>query len=202
MKRIVLPTWFLLSLCSLAHGATIGPYVGVGIGKSSARTPNEAAFNLNGFAGYNITPYFGLEVGYANYARTVYNGRIPGAHSEFQYNFRSADAVGKAYLPLGYTGYNLYALAGVVRVTETLNYTNAAGLPLSGSIASPAGLGVTNAYKTRPIYGIGVNFSVPSYHFTINIEATQVDRTSNFGSNPVAVPYLNLVTLGVAYNVC
>jgi hypothetical protein len=105
-------------------------------------------------------------------------------------------------LPLGYTGYNLYALAGVVRVTETLNYTNAAGLPLSGSIASPAGLGVTNAYKTRPIYGIGVNFSVPSYHFTINIEATQVDRTSNFGSNPVAVPYLNLVTLGVAYNVC
>lgn len=203
-------------LCTtVANSAQLGPYIGAEAGKSSARTPDSAPFIVsaagsntitrNGwaeraFAGYNLNKFFGLEVGYTNYARVVYNGRIPGAHAEMQYNFRTYDLVGKAYFPLGYTGYNLYALAGAARVTEALNYKNP-GIPLSGSIAGPA-IGTSNVYKTRPMYGLGINFSMPQYHFTISLEATQIIHLGGFTTNPNALPNLNLATLGIAYNFC
>lgn len=213
MKRIIL---FLgaATLSAMTYSAPIGTYVGVSGGRSMVKTPDSNPFTVssNGtttktltgwaeraFTGYNVNPFFGLEVGYTNYARSLYNARTPSGNSQMKYNFRSYDALGKAYLPLGYSGLNLYVLAGVSRVTETLNYTDG-GVPLSGSVA-PINAGVSHSYKTRPLYGVGINMTFMN-HITADVEATQVYNLGSFSSDANAIPFLNLLTLGVAYNFC
>jgi len=220
MKKSWLSLGLLAStivLSSTASATFLGPYIGASVGRGQVETPNAAPFNVTtvapagsnsvtrngwaerGFVGYNVDKFFGLEVGYTNYARSLYNGRTSYGYSQMQYNFRTYDAVGKAYLPLGDTGYNLYVLLGAARVIETLNYNNA-GVPLSGSIAAPAN-GTSHAYSTRPMYGVGINFSMYG-HFTINVEVTQITRIDNFTTNANAIPYLNMESVGFAYNFC
>lgn len=203
-------------LSSYAAGAQIGPYIGGSVGRSSAKVPNTNAFDGSApgvsvtsshtgwaervFGGYNINKYFGLEVGYTNYARALYNARgLGGAFSQLQYNYKTYDAEFKAYFPLGYTGMNLYALAGASHVDETINYTNG-GIPLSGSIAQPLN-GTTHANTTRPYYGLGINVTLYQ-HVTINAEATQITNIRHFSTSYIASPYLNMASLGIAYNFC
>jgi hypothetical protein len=203
---------------SLKHatGAQIGPYLGGSVGRSSAKVPNTNAFDGStpgvgvtashtgwaerGFIGFNVNKFFGLEVGYTNYARALYNARgAGGAFSQLQYNYKTWDAEGKAYFPLGYTGMNLYALGGVAHVDETINYTNG-NIPLSGSIAQPAP-GTTHANTTRPYYGLGINVTFYQ-HVTVNFEATQITNIRHYSTNYTASPYLNMASLGLAYNFC
>jgi hypothetical protein len=113
-----------------------------------------------------------------------------------KYYSRAFDLVGKGYLPLGYTGVNIYALAGAARVLETLQYASGA-VPLSGTIATP-NIGTTHTYKTRPKYGAGISYDFNS-HFATNFEFSQVRSGGAFSTNPVAVPNMNLLSLNLAY---
>jgi hypothetical protein len=217
MKRKILLTATML--CALTGAtdllaATIGPYIGAAVGRSGANLPNSSPFVVDslpngsttntqkgwaerGFAGYNFTPYLGIEAGYAYYARAIYNSRSSVGNSQLKYNFRDWDGELKVYLPLGYSGVNIYVLGGASYVTETLNYTNG-GLAFSGNIA-PASPGVSHGYRTVPIYGVGANVTIMK-HVTFNFEFTQSKGWGNFNTNPNAIPVLNLATLGVAYN--
>ena len=219
MKRKIL--LIATMLCALTAAtdllaATIGPYLGVALGRSGANMPSASPFEVDtvpngsttntkkgwaerGFAGYNFTHYIGVEIGYTYYARALYNSRSSVGNSQLKYNFRTYDGEVKVYLPLGYTGVNIYALGGASHVSETLNYADG-GLAFSGNIA-PASPGTSHGYHTVALYGAGANITIMK-HVVFDLEITQSRGWGNFNTNPNAIPILNLATLGIAYNFC
>jgi hypothetical protein len=216
MKRILSYTCIatfcaFFSTSSLA--AICGPYVGFGAGKSWVKTPATDLFivpaggnstytlsgtGYRGFFGWNINKYFGLEGGYSKYARALYDAHVPGGvYSSLTYWMHTYDGEAKVYLPIGNSGFNIYALGGIVRVVEIINYNNPT-LLTNGKIAPP-NFGTTHGYNNRPLYGFGANYNF-GRHFTLNAEVTQIQNLNSFGSTPTAVPYMNLASLNLAYN--
>jgi hypothetical protein len=220
MKRIsLLACATLLSFFSIqAFSTPCGPYIGLGVGKSWFKSPDSNIFvvppggtsthMLSGtgeraFVGFNVNKYFGIEGGYTHYARALYVGRLPAgaAYSALTYYPHTYDIVGKLYMPLGMTGFNIYALGGVARVVETVQFNNG-GIPTNGKVAPPntfsLGSNQTHGYNNRPIYGLGVNYNF-TRHFLANIEVTQIQSLNSFSNSNTAVPYMNLATLNIAY---
>ena len=110
------------TLTGLAHAATPGSYVGLGIGASGLKTPDNHLFSpiagktsrkqdgLGGrvFGGYNFNQYVGLEAGYGLYAPSTYKGSQLGANASTKYKANALDLVAKGYIPLAQSGFNLY----------------------------------------------------------------------------------------------
>lgn len=215
MKRIMLiacATLGALTSSFDANAAQIGPYLGAGAGMANLRTPNHYSFAAPAentrtrggwgeriFIGFNVDPYLGIEAGYANYPRSLYIGRQASNYSSITYNARTYDLVGKAYLPLGASGFNIYVLAGAARVAEILKYVNSP-IGLTGSIATPIP-GTTNTFKTRPIYGLGINYDF-NRHLVANVELTQIQHLNTFSNKPNSIPFMNLATVNLAYKFC
>jgi hypothetical protein len=202
-----------LLISTQATATTCGPYIGIGGGKSWVKTPDSnifqvipggssshtlSGFGARAFFGFNVNKYVGFEGGYTRYARSNYTGNETGDSANLRFYPRTYDAVLKAYLPLGYSGFNIYALGGLARVVETVKYNNPSFIPANNKIALPAG-NTTHGYNNRPIYGLGVNYNFGK-HVTINAEITQIERLNSFGTTPTAVPYLNLASANIAYN--
>jgi hypothetical protein len=214
MKKISSIILGMLSLTMLAqhcvYAANCGPYLGAGVGYGLIRTPNKSVFafvpdqtNTSGglsgrvFAGYNVTSFFGIEGGYARYARSRYTASLDGASTSLRYYVRTADIVAKLYLPVGQSPLNLYALAGAVSYWEQIKLANDA-FPTTDSLLSPTPV-TTNQRRTRPIYGLGIALA-PFRHFTTNVEYTWIQNLGNFKTNTLAIPTTNLATWNFAYN--
>src|SRR5688572_18210895 len=220
MKTLLVTTAIAGSLAftHLASAANPGAYVGAGLGLSKLQTPSSYAFNapilslntfssnnkysqggLGGriFAGFNFNKYFGLEAGLATYATSKYSATLNGASSSIEYKANAFDLVGKGYLPIGETGFNVYALAGIARLNQTVKYNNG-NIPLSGSVATPKN-GSTTYHNIRPIYGIGASYDVNA-HFTTSVELTQIYKSGNMKSSQGATPNANMLTINAAYN--
>jgi hypothetical protein len=216
MKRI-LSLACAIALCVFvsteAFSATCGAYLGLGLGKSWVKTPDSNLFivpaggsvghELSGFAGraffgFNVNRYFGIEGGYTRYARSNYTGYTAGNNANLRYYIHTYDAVVKGYLPLGYSGFNAYALAGIARVVETIIFNNPGLIPMNTNIATPSQHD-THGYNNREIYGLGINYNF-TRHLTVNAEVTQIQKLNNFSNTPTAVPFLDLATLNFAYN--
>lgn len=206
---------FLLTTSNI-YAATPGVYLGLGGGIGTYLSPNGPVFVVSGtnssttytrgglsgraFAGYNYNMFLGLETGYTRYARSLYTGTSSiGAYSSVSYYPREFDVVGKAYLPLWRTGFDLYILGGAARVSVTTNYTNN-GIPLNSRLAPPS-TGTTHTYKTRPIYGAGLGYNF-NERLSTNVEWTQIQHSGNFNTNPYAIPNMDLLTLNLAYHFC
>lgn len=203
-------TLMAITPCALATNK--GPYLGLGAGVGTFKSPNQNVFTVSGpdsstthtrgglsgraFTGYNFNPYFGLELGYARYARSLYRGISNSNYSSVTYYGRSIDLVAKGYLPFGYTGFNVYALAGAARVNATVNYPNT-DVPLNSELAAPP-VGTTHTYKTRPIYGAGVSYDFTPC-FSGNVEFTQIRHLGNLQTNPLAIPDMDLATINISY---
>lgn len=212
MKKRILPILAIASFFTLIHSASAtvcGPYLGVGAGYSILGTPSKNLFTPTNsgyerggvggraFLGYNFAQYFGIEGGYARYARSKYTGSIGGLDSSIRYYGRSADIVGKFYVPLGTDRVNLYVLAGAVSFWEQIKYANA-GVPTVSNFAPPA-TGTTNQRRTRPIYGGGLSFNIVR-HFTMAAEYTYIQQLGHFNTTPLAVPNAQLATLNMIVN--
>lgn len=216
MKRII-SLVCATAVCTLfsmqALGATCGAYLGLGVGKSWVKLPKGQLFTpptggrasssfsglgARGFFGFNLNKYFGLEAGYTHYDRALYSGSFPGQYSALTYYIHTYDFVAKGYFPFGNTGFNLYALGGIARVVESVQFING-GISANSNVAFPANDGTTHGYNNRPIYGLGANYNFGA-HFTINAEITQVQKLNSFSNTPYAVPFLDLATVNVAYN--
>lgn len=179
--------------------ATPGSYVGAGLGYSKLNTPSQPLFfqggaskvtqqvgglGLRGYGGYNFNPYFGIEAGLADYAPSKYYGHASPANSSLEYSMTVMDIVGKTYLPLGQSGFDLYALAGVAGIEdkiETVDNTN-------------------KYHKLRPKVGVGVSYAIPKSNVSTSIELTHIEGTGNLNSNPHALPSSNAVMLNFTYN--
>jgi opacity protein-like surface antigen len=202
----------LSALTGLASAATPGTYVGGGLGYSNLGTPDhnivtgpraaglhqsydKTGWGERAFAGYNFNEYFGIEGGYAHYAKATYKTSAPGlASGSVEYSFQDINLVGKAYLPVYDTGVNVYALGGVAYVRSYGDEK------LSSSIPGVAQHQSKTNNKFRPTYGVGVSYDIPQTQLTTNVEFSRVQGTGNVYSSNSAIPSANLVTLNLAYN--
>jgi OOP family OmpA-OmpF porin len=141
MKKITKLTASIVAsfaLVGLANAATPGAYAGIGLGSSTLRTPDSYLFNIDNaysgtnkhqrgglggrvFAGYNVNNYFGLEAGYASYASSQYKASADGANASLKYSLDAVSLVGKAYLPIDDSGFNVYALGGLADVRNQVH---------------------------------------------------------------------------------
>lgn len=213
MKKIVKISAAVVSsvlLVGMAHAATPGAYAGIGLGYSQLNTPNmKTNFpakvsndrgGLGGrvFGGYNFNKYFGLEAAYATYASsqdkisTLYVS--PTASSSVKWNESALSLVGKAYLPINDTGFNLYALGGAAEVFSSVK-TNSNGITIPGYGTN----GTTKTRSLRPTYGLGASYDVSS-HITTNLEYSRIQGKGNVSTSSHAIASANLVTLNLGYN--
>lgn len=215
MKKIFKLGVAFLSLSALVGGAyatTPGSYVGAGLGESNVQKQSHASNHNNGiagrlFAGYNFNEYFGLEAGLAKYAQAksnyhfkVNNITNPAVFNNFfgsaKTDLTTVDLVGKAYLPISDSGFNLYGLAGLAYVHQAGNYhttsANAAGATMSSKFNNTGN-------SIHPIYGLGAGYNIPQSNITTNLEYTRLQgSTKIFGGKTAA--NANMVTFNVAYN--
>lgn len=205
----------LSTVTNLTYAAHPGYYVGAGLGPSKLETSKQDLFsdidaksvsnsrNLGGlggrvFAGYNLNQYFGLEAGYARYARSKYNSSATGSNGEsasasLDYSLYAFDLVGKGYLPLGETGFNAYALGGLARVSNTVDANVTVNKDTILKTSPTTG-------KFRPKYGIGISYDVPHSPITTNLEFSRIQGMGNVKTNIRAIPSADMVTLNVSYN--
>lgn len=220
MKKTVKLCIALLSLSALtgiAYAAKPGFYVGAGLGASRLDTPNQFLFNISQtggktsrqlgglggriFGGYNFNEYFGVETGYARYAQSTYKANLQGnsTNSSIKYSLGALDVVGKGYLPLSNSGFNLYGLAGLARVSSQTQYKNQGGVPLAQGIVTPR-TGTHTYSKVRPVYGVGVSYDIPQTNFVTNLEFSRIQGSGNMKTSQSAIPSANMLTLNVSYN--
>lgn len=219
MKKIVkisVAVFCLAVFADAAFAAKPGLYLGAGIGGSKLDTPSKYAYEglpkgavdamkqntdatgLAGraFAGYNFNEYFGIEGGLAKYADSKYTGNLANTlKTSATYQYNSLDLVGKGYLPLGATNFNLYGLAGIAYVNSKLDYS----VSIAGQNIGEA-TGHETTKKIRPIYGLGASYDIPQTNFTTNVEYSHIQGVGNTQTSTNAIPSADLVTLNFNYN--
>lgn len=216
MRKIVKLSLIALSMASIAGvslAAKPGGYVGAGLGASQIEKPKGSSSSDNRnpagrlFAGYNFNENFGLEAGLARYgeAKNKFTGRFsqPGSPATYyayqgqnKVNLTSFDVVGKGYIPIQDSGFNLYGLAGLAYV-QTKTDSNSPVAVVDNKVKLRG-----SSYKqnsTHPIFGVGVAYSVPQSNVTTNLEFTRLQgSTAVFGNKKTS--NANMLTLNIAYN--
>lgn len=201
----------LSTLTSLSFAATTGAYVGGGLGGSRLETSNNFLFpkgssdqsrqigGLGGrvFGGYNFNQYVGVEAGLAHYAQSKYDSRVTGFSDQVKYNMNAFDVVGKGYLPLGESGFNLYGFGGAALVNSKFE-NNVQFIGANHNVKKTQN-------KVRPIVGIGASYDIPQTNLTTNLEYSHIQGTGNTKItnglvNSSAIPNADMVTLNLAYN--
>ena len=187
-----------MAFTSMAFAVTPGAYMGIGLGESTLRTPNFNDFpslshkhgGLGGrvFGGYNVNENFGMELGYARYARSLYQFNGFSSNASLKFSDSAIFAVGKGYLPLGNNGFHAYALGGLARVNNKISFRDSDGT--SGS---------KTFHAVRPMYGVGVNYEMKS--ITTSLELSRIQGKGNMKANAeTAIPNADMLSLNVAYN--
>lgn len=200
------------ALVGVASAAIPGAYVGAGIGTSVLETPRSQLFQQSGstsasremggfgarlFGGYNFNNYFGLEAGYVpSYASSKYKGSTGSQNSSIKYEMKSLDVVGKAYLPISQSGFNVYALGGLAYVNSTTKFENG-GVPVANGVSLSNGSHTT--YKTLPRLGAGVSYDV-SPQMTTSLEFSHLQGRGNVKTSNSAIPSADMLLLNLSYN--
>lgn len=111
--------------------------------------------NLN--VGYKFMPYFGIEVGYTQYANTNINDQYgTKAGSDRHYSY---DLAGKGIIPIGTSGFELLGKFGVQRISSSISIKSsqaAANIGLSSGQHSATGyyLGAGGQYYFGPYFAV------------------------------------------------
>src|SRR5438105_1368509 len=109
-------------------------------------------------AGYKFMPYLGLEAGYARYAPTRLQSPLETVARDNHY---SVDIAGKAMLPFGCSGFELFGKLGVAKIKSQIGVIDANGASTFGMTFNTSGQSATGVFA-----GIG-----GEYYFTPNIAA-------------------------------
>jgi len=122
--------------------------------------PNDTVPGADAGLGYRVGQYFGVEGGYE------------GAYSNIP--FSGAYLVGILYLPLGHTGFEVYADAGGLVLTGETTDTTGTFTHWASGLRADAGL----QYDITPVWGIraAYRFQTPLAHMT----AETIGLTFNF----------------------
>lgn len=209
MKKIVKTGMVALSLAgliSLANAATPGLYVGGGLGYTNLNTSqltnaiksqvsvvggsvSTSNDHLGGrlFVGYTFNPYFGIEAGLAHYSTVTYKIAILNQVAKPSIRTNAIDLVGKAFLPISNSGFNVYALGGVAYIKQTT--TSDAVLQTRSN---------TNS-AFRPKVGLGASYDI-NPTVTASFEVSRIIGKGNLATNRNAIADANMATLNLAYN--
>ncbi|OAI48972.1 hypothetical protein AYO45_03795 [Gammaproteobacteria bacterium SCGC AG-212-F23] len=103
-------------------------------------------------AGYKFIPYFGLEVGYIHPASTLLRAPIGGTNARD--NHYAYDVAGKAMMPLGATGAEVFAKLGISRVSSKIGSVDA-----NAAAQNHFTFNTTNQNSTGVFGGVGVGYS-------------------------------------------
>jgi hypothetical protein len=203
-----------------AHAVLTGPYGGVGLGMAKIQLPSSNFFNavsmggndtrsvgeLDGklILGYNINRFIGIEGSFSDYARSMYQGRVPnGPSGQLRYTMSSLNLAGKAYLPLGSKTpfkLDLYLLGGLAEAFCNVNYENN-GVPLASNVDPTAySQGGTDTSQLRPIFGGGMHYRIPKTAVLVEVEYTRVEGIGNIKTDSRAIPNADLFTFNMLYN--
>jgi OmpA-OmpF porin, OOP family len=167
------------------------------------------------FGGYNFNPYLGLELGVSRYADTQYKYTLDSetygnpfyygrGNGKLTYSFTTLDLVGKAYLPLGNSGFDIYGLIGASEVfvkakTEySAQYYNVFG----SSIGSGSASDTDNYHELRPKFGVGINYAL-NQNIAMNLEVSRIqgnENEYNDGDADNYVPNLDMASLSLTYH--
>src|SRR3990167_666608 len=181
----------------------------IGNGTYNSTSPSYLSGRL--FGGFNLNPYFGIEAGYAKYGDVNYKNYVAptgeslvGLKHRFggltdltvlanptsstaSYSLYAFDLVGKGYLPIGDTGINAYALAGLAYVTNNLSYT-----------ADSTKTNTTTS-RLRPTYGVGVSYDIPQTAISTNLEFSRIQGAGNVKTDSTAIPNADMASLNISY---
>lgn len=217
MKLMQFTLW-LVALCvsHMVFAAKPGAYLGAGIGGSRIDTPDDYLFNVDSaanadnskeigglggkvFAGYNLNQYFGIELNYADYARSLYTANIGENESSIKYSMSAASLVGKTYLPFGTSGFSFYALAGGAQVFNKVQVKDG-GIPFVGNpIDDVSPSGTTSTYKLRPVFGTGITYDF-SERVSSGLEYTHIQGEGDVKVDASAIADADMVALNLAYH--
>ncbi len=193
-----------LSIASAAQAATPGTYVGIGLGGSTLNVPSASSPDLIStkkstgglgsrfFAGYNFDQHFGLEAGYSTYAGSKVSGNFDSNTSaSIKYEYSALDLLGKAYLPVAATGFNVYALGGVALVNSKQ----------VGKSTEDSSDNFSKTTRTlRPEVGLGASYAITP-KLTSNLELSRIIGRGNLKTDETAIPNADRLTLGVSWNI-
>lgn len=194
-KKISIAIFASLTFMSQAYAATPGVYVGVGAGYSSLNnftdTSKQGGGGLGGqlVAGYNINPYFGVELGYRAFNNTTFNLDYYAANMD--YSLHSLSLVGKLYLPLfKESKFDYYTLIGISE-----SYGKA-------RVKSYYGDGAPTLNNNALLGTLGVGFSYKiNAHITTSLEYSYTTGKDGDGDDKlIGIPAANLATLNIFYN--
>jgi len=174
----------LMGLMQAAEAATPVPYgwyleVNGGQSRISQKytngTPNtNIGFGGSAFGGYKFSPFAAAEVGYTYYSTVnIDNAFGTKAATNKHYSF---DLAGKAILPVGVTGLELFVKAGVARMNSNLSITNYTAVAVGGMVLDTGSHSATGVYG-----GAGADFAV-SPNMMINVQWAQAKGTSKTGN--------------------
>lgn len=160
------------------------------------------------FAGYQFTPYFAMEAGYTQFAKTEFSAeRRYASFSETNYKAldkyngdvtqHAVDVVGKLTMPLQ-GGLGLYAKAGLAYITAdryvNVQHTETSVSGNTHSVANFFGTTYTKTYQAvRPTYGAGVAYSIPNTNVDVDLSWTRIQGMS-------AIPNADLAAVGLVYH--
>lgn len=204
-----------LSLVGLANAAQLGPYAGIGLGYSQLNTPSINNSDMGTFAtstsndrggvggrvfgGYNFNQYFGLEAAYATYAssKDKLSINIPGlmtGSGSIKWTESALSLVGKVYLPIQNSQFNLYALGGAAEVFSSVK-GSANIQSIYGSFSSSD---TTKTRALRPTYGLGASYDI-NQQLATQLEVSRIQGRGNLKTDDHAIANADLVTLNLAY---
>lgn len=152
--------------------------VNYGAGTSFGRT----GFGWGGNAGYKFMPFFAAEAGYTKYDDTLIKNSAGTEAGKAKHY--SLDLAGKAMLPIGATGIELFAKLGIAHIHSQVVVTNTAA-------ASSTGINRGSRTTNGLFLGVGADYSVLP-NFPINVQWTRAKGTSSTGT-------LDLFSVGLGY---
>ncbi len=219
MNKIVKASAILissLSLVGLANAAKTGAYAGIGLGYSELNTPTVKHSEFDGlpvhisndkggiggrvFGGYNFNTYFGLEAAFATYAASKdkvsfnFPGLMTGSGS-VKWTEQALSLVGKAYLPIKDSAFNVYALGGVAEVFSSVKEEAS----VEAGVDSFSESDKTKTRALRPTYGIGASYDI-NEKMTTNLEVSRIQGRGNLKTDSHAIANADLVSVNLAYN--
>lgn len=232
LKKIIAGLLFFSITNAFADTRETGWYVGLQLGQSDSGYTNSdinGIVDVNGivlpptmakqsvttdgwgirpYFGYQINPFFGLELGFAQFAdvqfKNIYG--IPGY--EVEINPRTTDLVAKVMFPI--SSFNIYAKLGLGYLQESLTFNTKSLHPslitdiaILRALAAGATVDLNNDGKIIGVFGLGA-----SYFFNKSVSAdiswTRYQDTSSFTNSNKKNhgAEFDFVALGVSYYLC
>lgn len=144
-------------------------------------SPDNSGIAERFYAGSNMSKYFGFEVGFTNYANSVYTPNVEGFSHDPQIRVYSVDLLAKGMLSIfNFSAYIKGGVAGVYQSTSPALY-----LPSDVNKSDPT-------YSARPVVGVGLGYDITPF-WTIEATAFRITQGGN-------IQEIDFYGVGVTYH--